>query len=1004
MLAPGLSTLMNRHSPASLFAAALLLGSSLSAHAVPQWIWTSLPHPGADKIQVVWLRHELDVPAQVKKATLTLAADREASIILDGREVATSSNNGQAEAIDLTVLFAGRPAEKRVLGFRASNKSGKGGVVAQLKLEGAAGSPVIVETDASWQVLNKAAPGWDKVGTTGLPAGPASLVAMLGGAPWQGLTAAKFAQIAALPPAIATPADKFTTLPGFKVEQLYNVPKIQGSWTALCTDPKGRLIASDQYGPLYRITPGPVGGKPEDAKIEELPIAMGHANGLLWAFDSLYVMVCQEGVYESGSGVYRVTFKNDQPDKVELLRKIKGSGDHGPHALVLSPDCKSITVICGNATQMTDMDESAVPKLYDEDQVLPRLIGHGFMQKTGPPAGHIARMSPDGKHWTLSCMGFRNPYDMAYNHEGELFTYDADMEWDLALPWYRPTRVCHAVDGADFGWRNCSGKQREYYPDTVPPVYNVGMGCPTGLTFGYGAKFPARYQDALFICDWTYGKLYAVHLTPQGATYTADLETFFEARPLPISDIVINPADGAMYFTTGGRRGQSALYRVTYTGSESIAPSPARPEAGRELRALRHQLESFYTKQDPAAVTLALPLLDHPDRFIRYAARTVLEFQPVGLWAEMALAKTSPDAVLNTSLALARLAQKPLASRIFTSLLDLDIARLGEPQQLDVLRTIGVVSLRLGDPVAGQLTAMVNKIDALLPSTSARVNHELLQLAVRFKAPNAAAKGIALLAKAASQEEQVTCMQSLRLVNWGWTPALREPQLRWFLQEKYNRNDNVGKFVANIRQDTMASLSDSEKAALKTVLEAKPESRPAPAVASRPFVKHWETSELLPKVEALIKKRGRSFETGRKLFKETGCVACHAIAGDGGAVGPDLTLVGGRFGVREILESIIEPSKVISDQYGTVIVTLKDGTTYLGKLAGENPEMVQIQENLFTPSDVRAIPRKDIQKIQASPVSLMPPALIDTCQPEEAADLVSYLISGGKQTAAAKQP
>ena len=128
-------------------------------------------------------------------------------------------------------------------------------------------------------------------------------------------------------------------------------------------------------------------------------------------------------------------------------------------------------------------------------------------------------------------------------------------------------------------------------------------------------------------------------------------------------------------------------------------------------------------------------------------------------------------------------------------------------------------------------------------------------------------------------------------------------------------------------------------------------------------------------------------------------MACHAIAGAGGAVGPDLTLVGGRFGVREILESMIEPSKVISDQYGTVVVTQKDGTVYTGKLAGENPEIVQIQENLFAPSDVRAIARKDIQKLEASPVSLMPPALIDTCQPEDTADLVSFLIGGGKPTA-----
>src|SRR5689334_16566151 len=53
----------------------------------------------------------------------------------------------------------------------------------------------------------------------------------------------------------ATPASALNVAPGFKVELLYTVPKEdQGSWVALTTDPKGRLIASDQYGGLYRLT------------------------------------------------------------------------------------------------------------------------------------------------------------------------------------------------------------------------------------------------------------------------------------------------------------------------------------------------------------------------------------------------------------------------------------------------------------------------------------------------------------------------------------------------------------------------------------------------------------------------------------------------------------------------------------------------------------------------------------------------------------------------------
>ena len=60
---------------------------------------------------------------------------------------------------------------------------------------------------------------------------------------------------------------------------------------------------------------------------------------------------------------------------------------------------------------------------------------------------------------------------------------------------------------------------------------NIGPGSPTGVTFGYGAKFPAKYQEALFICDWSFGKLYAIHLTPEGASYTGTRKSSSPANP-----------------------------------------------------------------------------------------------------------------------------------------------------------------------------------------------------------------------------------------------------------------------------------------------------------------------------------------------------------------------------------------------------------------------------------------------------------------------------------------
>jgi putative heme-binding domain-containing protein len=108
-------------------------------------------------------------------------------------------------------------------------------------------------------------------------------------------------------------------------------------------------------------------------------------------------------------------------------------------------------------------------------------------------------------------------------------------------------------------------------------------------------------------------------------------------------------------------------------------------------------------------------------------------------------------------------------------------------------------------------------------------------------------------------------------------------------------------------------------------------------------------------------------------------------------------LLGGRFAVKDVIESLTEPSKVISDQYGMSAITLKTGTVYVGRIVNEGADLVQIQENVFGPSDVRDFSRKEIEKIEPSPVSLMPPGLVNSCKAEEVADMVAWLLSGIKK-------
>ncbi|MBC9868139.1 MAG: heme-binding protein, partial [Opitutae bacterium] len=324
----------------------------------------------------------------------------------------------------------------------------------------------------------------------------------------------------------------------------------QGSWVNLGLDGKNRLIASDQFGPLYRF-PAPAPGKPLDpADIEEIPAKIKAVNGMLWAFDSLYVGVND---YEdsSKSGLYRLTDSDgdDHLDHVELLRHISARGDHGVHAVKLAPDGKSIFLICGNNAEPVPADIYRILNNWGEDHLLPRMPdGRGHNRHRLAPGGIIYKVSPDGSHWEVYSSGYRNIFDADFNADGELFTYDADMEYDFNTPWYRPTRVNHVVSGSDFGSRIGTGKWAEWYADSLPAAVNIGPGSPTGVAFGYGAKFPAKYQKALYIQDWSWGKLYAVHLEPKGSSYTGEKENFLSGIPLPLTDLVIHPDDGAMYF------------------------------------------------------------------------------------------------------------------------------------------------------------------------------------------------------------------------------------------------------------------------------------------------------------------------------------------------------------------------------------------------------------------------------------------------------------------------
>ena len=792
----------------------------------------------------------------------------------------------------------------------------------------------------------------------------------------------------------STPVNRLTIKKGFLVERLYSVPKDKfGSWVVLCKDDKGRLLAGDQYGAIYRFKAPDPGKTLQDSDVEKIDLDIGHAWGMCYAFDSLYVVVNDKA--HGGRGLYRLKDTNgdDKFDSVKLLRKFQeNGGEHGPHAVVPSPDGKSLHVVCGNQTELPKYDASRVTECWGEDSLMPRVYGRGFMKGSEAPRGWICKTDPEGKKWEVVATGFRNQYDIDFNTDGEMFTYDADMEWDLNTPWYRPTRVNHVISGAEFGWRNGSAKWPDYYSDSFGAVTDIGPGSPTGVTFGTGAKFPAKYQKAFFIADWSYGKLYAVHLKPNGSTYTADFEEFIAGQPLPLTDLTVGN-DGALYFAVGGRRVQSGLYRVTYTGDESTAPVKHSPN---KALANRHSLEKFHLTKSPNAVNIAWEHLDNKDRAMRFAARTAIEKQPVDSWADKAIRESNPVSKTAALLSLARLGEKKHQEGATRSLLELNYRELDLQTRFDLLRAHALVFIRLAPPTDKQKTAVIAQVNQHFPADNRAENIELSNLLAYLNAPNVVARAIEIMDTAPTQEEQIAMAKTIRHLKGGWTPELQERFFKWFTRAaNYKGGASFGQFMKEIKKDAVKNLSKKRAKALAPILNAKPKkSDPVFAAKPRELVKNWTMADLKPLLASGL-EGGRDFKNGRNVFGQASCFACHRFGQEGGGIGPDLTSAAGKFSPHDFLEQIVEPNKEISDQYGSMTFKMKDDSVIVGRIANLKGDDYRIITNLFAPGEMTIIDIKKIASVEPSKISMMPPGLLNTLSDVDILDLTAYVLSAG---------
>ncbi len=984
--------------------------SDVAAEAVTKqkqvsWIWLG----DATQGDVVYFRRSFEVAGAARQDTnLIVACDNRPEVYLDGKKVLESGEWYEASRLALNKLSPG----KHVLAVRATNEAGPAGLALKLGDH--------VQSDASWRASRAEVAGWQGNDFDDGTWEKAREIGELGIAPWGEAVSQAFASGAA-PAQVtgrSTPADELQlAVAGFGAERLVTVPKSFGSWVALArASKKDEYYASDQQSGLYRIRIETDTDGLRTTIVEREPVDIGGAQGLYAANERIYAFV-----NAGKSGLFEVTDSDGDGrfDTSRLRLPFVGSGEHGVHAIVPTPDERGLYLVCGNHVALPEVATTQVPLVFGEDH-LPPTIPDPNRHANGikAPGGFILRFDFASEKTELVAVGFRNVYDIALDAQGEIFAYDADMEWDFGMPWYRPTRVLHVLEGADFGWRTGSAKWSKHAEDSLPPLLEIGPGSPTALVFGHGTQFPAAWQERLFAFDWTFGTIWSVRFERAGRSYRATSEVFASGKPMPFTDAVVGH-DGALYCITGGRGTETRLYRIAYDEDSELVT-----KAGGAAR-------QYALLSDSADLDLAWSRLGSPDRALRHLGRTRIEVENFASWRAGAMeidAAHEPLAAAVALVAYARHMERKDRDAFFERIAALPFASMEREARLAVLRAAEIALHRHGRPRPSIVRAVVDILDPLFPNDDLDVDAELARVLCGLGAESALEKCLAKLATRDATEapawlsvlerndrygapirrmlenppptRALHYVDCLRMIDRGFD-AKACARVLGFLQRARRQPGGASYrgFIDAMRDVFVEKVAPGERAPFASILanwQEKEERFQEPRGPGR----EWTIPEALAVLEAAresgeLERSG--YREGRNLFFAIGCARCHHVDGEGGGIGPDLSSTASKFSWREILESVIEPQKVIADQYVAKSVRLRSGKRVVGQVASD-PSSDAV---LVWPAQVDAEPvriaKSDIEAIEAVSESPMPAQMLNRLSREELVELFAFLIGSTKR-------
>lgn len=367
------------------------------------------------------------------------------------------------------------------------------------------------------------------------------LIAACGGSsdvasPTASPTAEPFSATPTAVPTIAVPqADEISVPGGFSA---YAVATGFYRPTSLAIGDDGSLFVSLRHGAVQRLTDSDSDGVLEQATEYFVASAESEVTGLLFSADG--------GLYVSVTGQTLLVADTNGDGAADEVTEIIGNLPHGRHqnnGLVLGPDG---LLYLTNGSTCDDCSEDS------------------------PLSGTILRANPDGTGLRVYATGLRNPYDLAFDSEGNLWATDNGSD----EPCGTVDELNLIVEGGDYGWPY-AGDGCDPFADGTPPAAGLGLHtASTGIASYEHDEFPADFRGALFISLW--GSFFAdPELPPQILSVrptldgpNATVQTFAQGFQHPI-DVAVDH-DGSLLVLDYGEGGENdtsgTLYRIVYTG------------------------------------------------------------------------------------------------------------------------------------------------------------------------------------------------------------------------------------------------------------------------------------------------------------------------------------------------------------------------------------------------------------------------------------------------------